>query len=74
MAADVPTQTTEVNVVGSFARAVLAALTALAPFAAIADSANGTQRYYEVRGAKLYTQIYGHGPPVVYFGIYRVGS
>jgi hypothetical protein len=34
--------------------------------AAIADSSNGTQRYYEVRGAKLYTQIYGHGPPIVF--------
>ena len=48
------------------AGAVLAAVVALAPLAAIADSSNGTQRYYEVRGAKLYTQIYGHGPPLVF--------
>ena len=50
----------------SFAGAVLVALTALTPLAAIADSSNGTQRYYEVRGAKLYTQIYGRGPPLVF--------
>jgi pimeloyl-ACP methyl ester carboxylesterase len=60
------TQTTEVSVVSIFAGAVLAALTALAPLAALADSSNGTQRYYEVRGAKLYTQIYGHGLPIVF--------
>lgn len=49
-----------------FARAGLAVVAALIPLAAIADDSNGTQRYYEVRGAKLYTQIYGHGPPVVF--------
>jgi pimeloyl-ACP methyl ester carboxylesterase len=52
--------------VNIFAGTVLAAVAALAPIAAIADSSNGTQRYYEVRGAKLYTQIYGHGPPIVF--------
>ena len=48
------------------AGAILAAVAALAAPAAIAESSNGTQRYYEVRGAKLYTQIYGHGPPIVF--------
>jgi len=52
-----------VNIIVS---AILAAVAALAPAAAIADSSNGTQSYYEVRGAKLYTQIYGHGPPIVF--------
>ena len=36
-----------------FAGAVLTIVAALAPLAAIADGSNGTQRYYEVRGAKL---------------------
>ena len=49
-----------------FAGAVLAAVVALAPLAAIADGSNGTQRYYEVNGARLYTQIYGRGPPIVF--------
>jgi pimeloyl-ACP methyl ester carboxylesterase len=38
----------------------------LSPGAANADAPNGTQRYYEVRGAKLYTQIYGHGAPIIF--------
>ena len=49
-----------------FARAVMAAIAALGPMAVIADSSGGTHRYYVVRGAKLYTQIYGHGPPIVF--------
>jgi pimeloyl-ACP methyl ester carboxylesterase len=52
--------------VNNFARAIVAAVAALAPMAAISDSSGGTQRYYEVRGAKLYIQIYGHGPPIVF--------
>jgi len=52
-----------VNVV---AGAILAAVVAVAPFAVIADNSSGTQHYYEVRGAKLYTQIYGQGPPIVF--------
>ncbi len=56
----------ETSIVNIFARAVIAAIAAFAPMAAIADSSAGTQRYYEVRGAKLYTQIYGHGPPLVF--------
>lgn len=49
-----------------FTSAVLAAVAALAPAASNADGPSGTQRYYEVRGAKLYTQVYGHGPPIVF--------
>ena len=45
---------------------IFAALTALFPGFAHADSPNGTQRYYEVRGAKLSTEISGHGLPVVF--------
>lgn len=48
------------------AGAILAAVVAVAPFAVIADNSSGTQHYYEVRGAKLYTQIYGQGPPIVF--------
>src|ERR1700730_6973241 len=52
--------------VNSFTSAVLAAVAAFAAAASSADSPSGTQRYYEVRGAKLYTQVYGHGPPIVF--------
>jgi pimeloyl-ACP methyl ester carboxylesterase len=27
---------------------------------------NGSHRYYEVRGAKLYTEKFGHGPPILF--------
>ena len=49
-----------------FTGILLAALLALAPATAYADGPGGTQRYIEVRGAKLYTQIYGRGPPIVF--------
>ncbi len=49
-----------------FTGAALVALAMLAPAAAHADGTGGTHRYVEVRGAKLYTQIYGHGPPIVF--------
>jgi len=49
-----------------FTGAILVVIVALAPAAAYTDSSNDTQRYVEVRGAKLYTQIYGRGPPVVF--------
>jgi pimeloyl-ACP methyl ester carboxylesterase len=56
-----------VNLAASdFKHAILIAFFALAPAAAHADGPGGTQRYVEVRGAKLYTQIYGHGPPIVF--------
>jgi hypothetical protein len=56
----------ETSIVNIFARAVIAAVAALGSMVANADSSGSTQRYYEVRGAKLYTQIYGHGPPIVF--------
>lgn len=34
--------------------------------AASAESAGGTQRFFEVRGARLYTETFGHGQPVVF--------
>ena len=49
-----------------FVSAAVATVAALASLAAVADSSNVSERYYEVRGARLYTQIYGHGPPIVF--------
>lgn len=49
-----------------FSGAILAAVIGIAPTAATADGPSGAQRYYEVRGAKLYTQVYGRGPPVLF--------
>ena len=50
----------------NFARTVIAVAAALSSMASIADNSGGTQRYVEVRGAKLYVQIYGHGPPIIF--------
>jgi pimeloyl-ACP methyl ester carboxylesterase len=50
----------------SFKRARFLAFPALAVAGAYADGPDGTQRYIEVRGAKLYTQIYGHGAPILF--------
>jgi pimeloyl-ACP methyl ester carboxylesterase len=50
----------------NFTGAILTAAVALAPAAAYANGPSGTQRYIEVRGAKLYVQIYGHGAPIVF--------
>jgi pimeloyl-ACP methyl ester carboxylesterase len=50
----------------ALAGAMISAVAALAAATATADAPSGTQRYIEVRGAKLYTQIYGHGPPVLF--------
>jgi pimeloyl-ACP methyl ester carboxylesterase len=50
----------------TFARAAIAALVLLSPVASIAEASGGTQRYFEVRGAKLYTQICGRGPPILF--------
>jgi pimeloyl-ACP methyl ester carboxylesterase len=49
-----------------FKGVILIAALALAPAIGCADSLSGTQRYVEVRGVRLYTQIYGHGPPIVF--------
>jgi pimeloyl-ACP methyl ester carboxylesterase len=51
---------------GRYLAAILTAIVALATGAAYADDLSGTHRYVEVRGAKLYTQIYGHGPAIVF--------
>ena len=50
----------------SFTGALLATVAVLAPAAGYPDSPSGTHRFYEVRGAKLYTQTYGHGAPIVF--------
>jgi pimeloyl-ACP methyl ester carboxylesterase len=60
------TQTAEATIVNILAGIILSAVAALAPVAADADGISDTKRYYEVNGAKLYTQIYGHGPPIVF--------
>jgi hypothetical protein len=44
----------------------LAVIGAFASLAAYADSPGGTHRFYEVRGVRLYTQTFGHGPPIVF--------
>lgn len=50
----------------NFTRAVLGVVGALAAASGYADTPSATPRFYEVRGAKLYTQIYGHGAPIVF--------
>jgi len=49
-----------------FSLATLAAVSVLGSFGAYPDDTTGTHRYYEVRGAKLYVQTYGHGAPIVF--------
>jgi alpha-beta hydrolase superfamily lysophospholipase len=46
--------------------AMLAAVSMLASFGAYSDDTAGTRGFREVRGAKLYTQTYGHGAPIVF--------
>src|ERR1039458_4240827 len=50
----------------NFTCAFLAVVGALAAAAGYADTPSATPRFYEVRGAKLYTQTYGHGAPIVF--------
>jgi pimeloyl-ACP methyl ester carboxylesterase len=50
----------------SLSAAILAAISVLASFGANPDDTTGTHRFYEVHGAKLYVQIYGHGAPIVF--------
>src|SRR5450755_4435518 len=45
---------------------MLAVVGALAAAGGNADTPSAAPRYYEVRGAKLYTQTYGHGAPIVF--------
>ncbi len=54
------------NIMNRFTGAILTAVIGTTPSAATVDSPVGTQRYYEVRGAKLYTQIYGRGSPILF--------
>ena len=46
--------------------AMLAVCGVLASAAAHPDGFTATQRFYEVRGAKLYAEVFGHGPPIVF--------
>jgi pimeloyl-ACP methyl ester carboxylesterase len=52
--------------VNNLAAALLAAFGALAPLATHPATPAGTHRFYEVRGAKLYTETFGHGAPIVF--------
>ncbi|MGD0505123.1 MAG: alpha/beta hydrolase [Steroidobacteraceae bacterium] len=49
-----------------FTTAILSAVVVICAMTSYADGPSGTQRYIDVRGAKLYTQIYGRGPPIVF--------
>jgi pimeloyl-ACP methyl ester carboxylesterase len=49
-----------------FRATVLAAVCMLASAGADADNPAATQRFYEVPGAKLYTETLGHGPPLLF--------
>jgi pimeloyl-ACP methyl ester carboxylesterase len=49
-----------------FSSVMLAVVSMLASFGAYSDDTTVTHRFYEVRGARLYTQIYGHGAPIVF--------
>jgi pimeloyl-ACP methyl ester carboxylesterase len=46
--------------------ALFVGIGALACLAAGADGRTGTHRYYEVQGTKLYTERFGHGPPILF--------
>ena len=54
------------NAMKYISAAMLAAVSVLSSFGAYPDDTTGTHRFYEVRGAKLYVQIYGHGAPIVF--------
>src|SRR5450631_2759733 len=49
-----------------FSAVMLVAGSVLASTSAQAYDSAGTQRFYEVRGARLYTEIYGHGAPILF--------
>ncbi len=46
--------------------AVLLAVSALTPFSADAENKGGTQKYIVVNGAKLYTESFGQGTPLLF--------
>src|ERR1039457_1224282 len=45
---------------------MFAAFSMLASSVAYSGDTTGRHRFYEVRGAKLYTQTYGHGAPIIF--------
>lgn len=61
-----PDPTNNGNAMKFVSAALIAAIGILASFGAHSDDTTGTHRFYEIRGAKLYTQTYGHGSPVVF--------
>jgi pimeloyl-ACP methyl ester carboxylesterase len=59
-------QTTGRSAMNRLAGAWFAAFGVLTLVAAHAEDPNGTQRLYEVRGARLYVETFGHGPPILF--------
>jgi pimeloyl-ACP methyl ester carboxylesterase len=49
-----------------FKATLLVAVFVLASAGACADSPAAAQRFYDVPGAKLYTETFGHGPPILF--------
>jgi pimeloyl-ACP methyl ester carboxylesterase len=47
-------------------RVLLGVTSAVACAAVLAADGSGTQRFYEVRGTRLWVETFGHGPPVVF--------
>lgn len=45
---------------------MFAAFSTLVSTVAYSGDTTGRHRFYEVRGAKLYTQTYGHGAPIIF--------
>ena len=46
--------------------AALIAFGALTPVCAAGESSDGTPKYFFVNGAKLYTETFGHGAPMLF--------
>jgi pimeloyl-ACP methyl ester carboxylesterase len=61
-----PTVTSNGYAMKYLAASLFTAFSMLASFGAHSDDVAGTHRYFEVRGAKLYTQTYGHGAPIIF--------
>jgi pimeloyl-ACP methyl ester carboxylesterase len=59
-------QTAVGRVLNTLTGALITALGALTSVAAYSEGPSGTQRFYEVRGAKLYVETFGHGPPTLF--------
>src|SRR6202142_1664536 len=54
------------NAMKYLSASMFAAFSLLASFGAYSGDTSGTHRYYDVRGAQLYTQAYGHGAPIIF--------